>query len=400
MDKSAETKFSLYQQWGMLPELALEAHDLLRGDRGGEIPGVRLTEEVEDIATVHTVTVLNSQGSRIMQKPEGIYVTIHCKELAVNHQGVLESVSDLVTKHLKKFITLSSLEAPVLVAGLGNWKSTPDALGPRVISQLMATRHLYGKVPDEILEGVRPVATIAPGVLGMTGIESADILREDVTDAQRTDLRHRHPAHVGNLVGGGNGGIDYQRIVGEVFYIDAVLGHISLFLALAARASLADGFIKRCGVLSPSVCIHYTKGAGLYVGREVNREGAFGKVPRHSRIYYKKFVARGKSGESVVYLVVKLGMGFHIYVQIRNGHPALLCHGTNDRPRGIILRAERFNQKLGHRAFSAAYTSCNTYFIHVLIRILRTVEDAHCSKLLTIFILVFPLKESFNSLYF
>ena len=177
MDKSAETKFSLYQQWDMLPELALETHDLLRGDRGGEIPGVRLTEEVEDIATVHTVTVLNSQGSRIMQKPEGIYVTIHCKELAVNHQGVLESVSDLVTKHLKKFITLSSLEAPVLVAGLGNWKSTPDALGPRVISQLMATRHLYGKVPDEILEGVRPVATIAPGVLGMTGIESADIIR-------------------------------------------------------------------------------------------------------------------------------------------------------------------------------------------------------------------------------
>ena len=59
-----------------------------------------------------------------MQKPEGIYVTIHCKELAVNHHGVLESVSDLVTKHLKKFITLSSLEAPVLVAGLGNWKST------------------------------------------------------------------------------------------------------------------------------------------------------------------------------------------------------------------------------------------------------------------------------------
>ena len=52
MDKSAETKFSLYQQWDMLPELALEAHDLLRGDRGGEIPGVRLTEEVEDIATV------------------------------------------------------------------------------------------------------------------------------------------------------------------------------------------------------------------------------------------------------------------------------------------------------------------------------------------------------------
>lgn len=170
-------KFELYHQWDMLSELALEAHDLLRGDHGGEIPGVSLTEEVEDLATVHTVTILNSQGSRIMQKPEGTYVTIHCQELGTNHHGVIASLTDLAAKHLQKFVCLSSQQAPVLVAGLGNWKSTPDALGPRVVNQLMATRHLHGNVPDELLEGVRPVTTIAPGVLGMTGIESADIIR-------------------------------------------------------------------------------------------------------------------------------------------------------------------------------------------------------------------------------
>lgn len=50
-------KFELYRQWDLLPELALEAHDLLRGEHGGEIPGVRVTEETESLATVHTVTI-------------------------------------------------------------------------------------------------------------------------------------------------------------------------------------------------------------------------------------------------------------------------------------------------------------------------------------------------------
>lgn len=170
-------KFELYRQWDLLPELALEAHDLLRGEHSGEIPGVRVTEEVEDLATVHTVTILNAQGSRIMQKPEGTYVTIHSQELALNHRGVQQQLTQLLVKYLQPFVQLPSLEDNVLVVGLGNWKSTPDSLGPRTISHLMATRHLHGNVPEAILEGVRPVTTIAPGVLGMTGIESADIVR-------------------------------------------------------------------------------------------------------------------------------------------------------------------------------------------------------------------------------
>ena len=173
-DSNHTDKLTLYRQWDMLPELALEAHDLLRGDHGGEIPGVRLTEEVGPLATIHTVTILDEQGSRIMQKPQGTYVTIFSRELAVNHYGIQQQLTDLVAAQLQKFIQLSSLQDTVLIVGLGNWKSTPDALGPRLANQMMATRHLFGNVPEEVLEGVRPVCTIAPGVLGMTGVESAE----------------------------------------------------------------------------------------------------------------------------------------------------------------------------------------------------------------------------------
>ena len=184
MNQSVKNKLTLYHQWDMLPELAVEAHELLRSDNNIEIPGVQVTEETDTLANIHTVTILDQQGSRIMQKPEGTYVTIQCKELATNHHGIIDSLSLLVARQLEKFIHLSSLQDPVLVVGLGNWKSTPDALGSRVISQITATRHLYGNGPDSILEGVRPVATIAPGVLGMTGIESADIIRSTVKQIQ------------------------------------------------------------------------------------------------------------------------------------------------------------------------------------------------------------------------
>lgn len=61
--------------------------------------------------------------------------------------------------------------------GLGNWNATPDALGPKVVGELMVTRHLIQLSPPELRKGLRPIAAIAPGVLGLTGIETGEIIR-------------------------------------------------------------------------------------------------------------------------------------------------------------------------------------------------------------------------------
>ncbi len=175
-NERATSKTALYRQLGCMSELALEAHDLLRGEHGGEVPGVSLTEETDQFASIHTVKILNEHGSQIMQKPMGTYVTIFTEALQMNHHGVHQTLADTVAQHLAPFVSQIAQEDCVLVAGLGNWNATPDALGPRVVKQIMATRHLHGNVPDEVLEGVRPVAAISPGVLGMTGVESAEMI--------------------------------------------------------------------------------------------------------------------------------------------------------------------------------------------------------------------------------
>jgi spore protease len=66
---------------------------------------------------------------------------------------------------------------PVLVVGLGNWNATPDALGPRVINKLLVTRHLFTIAPPELRGGLRPVSALAPGVLGITGIETGETIQ-------------------------------------------------------------------------------------------------------------------------------------------------------------------------------------------------------------------------------
>ena len=65
-------------------------------------------------------------------------------------------------------------EGHILVTGIGNNDITPDALGPRTVSKVLATRHLREELgeEDEFLSGLRPVSVTASGVLGQTGIET------------------------------------------------------------------------------------------------------------------------------------------------------------------------------------------------------------------------------------
>jgi spore protease len=56
-------------------------------------------------------------------------------------------------------------------------------LGPKVIQQMLVTRHLAQYSPTQSQESLRPVSALAPGVLGSTGIETGEIV---IGVAQRT----------------------------------------------------------------------------------------------------------------------------------------------------------------------------------------------------------------------
>ena len=63
---------------------------------------------------------------------------------------------------------------PVLVVGLGNRAITPDSLGPGVVDRTLVTRHLLGG--PLVGNPMQSVCAIAPGVLGVTGVETMELV--------------------------------------------------------------------------------------------------------------------------------------------------------------------------------------------------------------------------------
>lgn len=128
--------------------------------------------------TINRVKVENEEGSKLMKKPIGIYLTLEVPRLKEKDPELIEEVCKNLADELCKIIKLP-IESTVLVIGLGNWNVTPDSLGPKVVQKLIVTRHLIQLMPEKynIKKGIRPVCAISPGVLGITGIETGEIIK-------------------------------------------------------------------------------------------------------------------------------------------------------------------------------------------------------------------------------
>lgn len=168
-------KADLYRDLNIYLDMVVEAHEILRGTSGTEIPGVRMRETTSPHAVVTTIEILDEQGEQYMGKPKGNYVTIDAPSVRENNRDVHKEIGLLLGETLQQILSLGPDDS-VLLVGLGNWNATPDALGPRVVDSTLVTRHLHNYCPDELRGGLRSVSAIAPGVLGLTGIETAEII--------------------------------------------------------------------------------------------------------------------------------------------------------------------------------------------------------------------------------
>lgn len=167
------------ENYSIRTDLAIEVTEMLTSqDKVSNIEGVEVNieESKENDIVVTWVKILNEVGEKSMGKPVGNYVTIESSAMKENDVLAHEKIVDIFSKNLIKLCNLSS-NSTILLVGLGNWNVTPDALGPKVISKTLVTRHLKDILPEEIDEAVRPVSAISPGVMGITGIETSEIVK-------------------------------------------------------------------------------------------------------------------------------------------------------------------------------------------------------------------------------
>ena len=156
-------------------DLALEAREMLSRTVQEDIPGV-VVETAENEDTIITrVKITTPEAEQMMGKRLGQYVTIEAQGLRDKNTILEEQIMKFLADELVNLVDLPR-NATILVVGLGNWNITPDALGPRVIDKVVVTRHLQDMLSPELKNGVRSVCAISPGVLGITGMETAEII--------------------------------------------------------------------------------------------------------------------------------------------------------------------------------------------------------------------------------
>ncbi|WP_168119324.1 GPR endopeptidase [Paenibacillus sp. HB172176] len=177
------------QQFNVRTDLALEAKELAEKSAGGGIPGIASQVTEDDGVTITELHVQDEQGAQAIGKMMGRYVTIEVPGLRGGDTGLQDRVATHFAKYFESFLEKLSIPkmARVLIVGLGNWNVTPDALGPLVVENVMVTRHFFELMPDQVAQGYRSVSAVAPGVLGITGIESSEIV-QGIVDRSKPDL--------------------------------------------------------------------------------------------------------------------------------------------------------------------------------------------------------------------
>lgn len=157
-------------------DLALEAREVWEesAESQTELEGVWARDIKVNGFSVSRVKILDKQGQKMLGKPIGAYTTIELTEVSRRDAVAFSRAIETVAGELSSLIPKS--QGCVLVVGLGNAGITPDAVGTNAINHVMVTRHLVERMP-ETFGKLRKVSAIAPGVLGMTGVESGEIIR-------------------------------------------------------------------------------------------------------------------------------------------------------------------------------------------------------------------------------
>lgn len=160
-------------------DLALERNEVYKEkNKLNEIDGVSVNNETINEVEISRIKILNEEGEKILQKPAGTYITLDVKKLKFADEERLSKIAETVADELRKIVGEHVNETEdILVVGLGNLYVTPDALGPKVVPEIEVTRHILEYMPSIMPEDTRPVSAISPGVLGVTGIETMEILK-------------------------------------------------------------------------------------------------------------------------------------------------------------------------------------------------------------------------------
>lgn len=154
-----------------------------RTDLALEHSGIRMPHEgivLRERGNAFHITEIiidSDENGAAIGRTKGRYLTLECERLSHFSAAYQEQAEELAAE-LRVFLP----DGDIMAVGLGNSSITPDALGPQTAEKILATRHLRTALAEEspdaaFLRTLRSVSVLANGVLGQTGIETAELIQ-------------------------------------------------------------------------------------------------------------------------------------------------------------------------------------------------------------------------------
>lgn len=147
---------------------------------------IKTIEEINDNVRVTKINLDDIESKKINKK-KGIYTTIEFKDITdfQNREIVGKTLQTEIEKILK-YKNIDKMDKGLIV-GLGNPKSTPDALGSLTINNILVTRHLF-LLNTKVKKGIKNISAFTPGVMGETGIETKDLIESIINTVKPSFL--------------------------------------------------------------------------------------------------------------------------------------------------------------------------------------------------------------------
>jgi len=126
-----------------------------------------------------TYEIENEEQSKLYNKPVGLYEIISIPDTLYLEDKEIDDIINFFAKSLSKLIGKLKSSDKILIIGLGNRHISSDSLGAKVV----------GKINIVFENNSSPqVMAIAPSVLGLTGIETYDIVSGIVSKTKPTHI--------------------------------------------------------------------------------------------------------------------------------------------------------------------------------------------------------------------
>ncbi len=262
--------------------------------KGASIRGIETEQYTQGQTQITKITVQTPAAAQRIGKPMGHYYTLMHPSLCEKEPELVSDISLLIGQILRELMPPQKKERTVLILGLGNSAITPDALGSKTTQRVLVTRHAIENMPDAIDERLNSVCAIAPGVLGVTGLETGEVAQGIV--------QHIHPSCV--------------------ICIDS-LAAMSLKRVLTTVQIADTGICPGSGLNNPrrELTEHtlgipvISVGIPLVVGVQSILNDANAPVPQDDDIWQSMVVTPKDIDEAVTNAACVLGMGINLALQ-------------------------------------------------------------------------------------